>query len=244
MDLYPAIDLLGGAAVRLRQGSYDEVTRYAGDPVALAASWSGRAPRLHLVDLEGAREGAPVQRELVRHIVEVFGAGVQVGGGVRTRAAAEAYLALGADRVVLGTAALEDRGLVEELARAHPGRIVVAVDAREGRVATRGWLAQSSVLAVDVLAELEELPVAAALYTDIARDGMEGGPNVEATLRVARASRIPVIASGGVGTLEHLARLAQHPEISGAIVGRALHEHRFGLDDALAVARGDAGRAV
>ncbi|MCC6216914.1 MAG: 1-(5-phosphoribosyl)-5-[(5-phosphoribosylamino)methylideneamino]imidazole-4-carboxamide isomerase [Polyangiaceae bacterium] len=244
MDLYPAIDLLGGSAVRLRQGSYEDVTRYSIDPVELAAGWRGRAGHLHVVDLEGAREGFPVQRALVRRVVEAFGRGVQVGGGVRTRVAAEAYLELGADRVVLGTAALEDREMVEQLSAAHPGRVVVALDARDGRVATRGWLEQSATLATELLAELAALPLAGVLYTDIARDGMEQGPNVDATVRLARSTSIPVIASGGVGSIEHVARLARHREIAGAIVGRALHEGRFTLDAALAAARGDAPVSV
>jgi phosphoribosylformimino-5-aminoimidazole carboxamide ribotide isomerase len=238
MDLIPAIDLLGGQAVRLRQGRYDDVTVYSDDPAALAASWAGRAPRLHVVDLEGARAGRAVQGDLVRRLVEAFGTGVQVGGGVRSREALESYLELGVERVVLGTAALQDPELVHAAALAHPGQVIVAVDARAGRIATHGWRQQSQRLALDLVKELSSLPLAPVLYTDIDRDGMETGPNIEHTARLARDGGLPVIASGGVGTLEHLRALATYPNIVGGIVGRALHEGRFTLEEAVAAASG------
>lgn len=239
MDLIPAIDLLAGQAVRLRQGRYDQVTVYAEDPVALAATWRDRTPRLHVVDLEGARAGLAVQRDVVKRLVAAFGPGVQIGGGVRTRAACESYLELGVDRVVLGTAALRAPELVAELALAHPHRIVLAVDARGGMVATEGWLEQSATPALDVVRRFASLPIAAVLYTDIERDGMETGPNVEQTASLARDGGLPVIASGGVGTLTHLRSLAPHPGIVAAIVGRALHEGRFSLEAATAACQGE-----
>jgi len=238
MDVIPAIDLLDGQVVRLRQGRYDEVTVYHDDPPRLAASWAGRAARLHVVDLDGARDGAAAQRELVREIVTAFGSGVQVGGGIRTPDAIEAYLELGVDRVVLGTAAIRDPDLVRAATRRQPGRIIVAVDARGGLVATDGWLEQSTRRAVDVVRELGA-GLAAVLYTDIERDGMETGPDIAETARLARDGGVPVIASGGVGTLEHLGLLAREPGIAGAIVGRALHEGRFSLEEAVAAARPD-----
>jgi phosphoribosylformimino-5-aminoimidazole carboxamide ribotide isomerase len=238
MDLIPAIDLLAGQAVRLRQGRYEDVTVYDDDPPRLAASWSGRAPRLHVVDLEGARAGYPVQIDLVKRIAAAFGPGVQVGGGVRTLEAARAYLLLGVDRVVLGTAVLRDPSLVEELAREAPGRIILAVDARAGRVATDAWRDQSETLAVDVVRSFAHLPIAAVLYTDIERDGMEVGPNVTETARLADRGGLPVIASGGVGSLAHLTALADKPGIVGAIVGRALHEKRFTIEQGVAAAGG------
>lgn len=238
MELIPAIDLLGGKAVRLRQGRYDDVTVYSDDPAILAGSWAGRAPRLHVVDLEGARAGRAVQEDLVRDIVAAFGAGVQVGGGVRSRAALDSYMALGVERVVLGTAVLSDPALVAGAAEAYPGRVIVAVDARDGFIATHAWQAQSERRALDLVQELSGLPLAAVLYTDIDRDGMETGPNVEQTARLAREGGLPVIASGGVGTLEHLRDLARYPNIVGAIVGRALHEERFTLEEAVEAARG------
>ena len=243
MEVIPAIDLLDGKAVRLRQGRYDEVTTYSDHPPVLAAGWSGRVKRLHVVDLEGARAGKPVQGELVRRIVASFGSGVQIGGGVRSMAAVDAYFALGVDRVVLGTAAIRDPELVRNAAKAYPGRVIVAVDARGGLVATDGWLDQSERRAIDVVQEFAELGLAAVLYTDIERDGMEGGPNFAETIKLAQEGGVPVIASGGVGKLEHLSTLAQaEPRIVGAILGRALHEKRFTLEEAVEAASGGARR--
>lgn len=236
MQLWPAIDLLSGNAVRLHQGRYDEVTVYERDPVALAASFRGVARHLHVVDLEGARAGSPVQRDLVRAIVDAFGPGVEAGGGVRDRAAVEAYLALGVERVVLGTAAIRDPSLVRDVALAHPGRVVIAVDAKDGLVATDGWLAVSSMTAIDVVRSFADLPIAAVLYTDIARDGTRVGPNAAATLALATNGGLPVLASGGIGSLDDLRALAKHPEIAGAIVGRALYEKAFTLREAVSAA--------
>jgi phosphoribosylformimino-5-aminoimidazole carboxamide ribotide isomerase len=236
MEVIPAIDLLDQRVVRLRQGRYDDVTVYDEDPARLAAAWSGRAQRLHVVDLLGAREGRPVQGDVVRRIAEAFGPGVQVGGGVRSAAAVDEYLSLGVARVVLGTAAIQNPDLVEQAAGRHPDRVILAVDARDGRVATEAWQAQSERLAVDLVRQYAHLPLAAVLYTDIERDGMEVGPNVEATARLAQDGGLPVIASGGVGTLDHLRALSPRPGIVAAIVGRALHERRFSLDEALVAA--------
>lgn len=243
MEIIPAIDLLDGKAVRLRQGRYEEVTVYSDNPPVLAAGWSGRVKRVHVVDLEGARAGKPVQGELVRRIVAAFGSGVQVGGGVRSMAAVDAYFALGVDRVVLGTAALRDPELVRTAAQAYPGRVIVAVDARGGRVATDGWLDQSEKLALDLVRELADSGLAAVLYTDIERDGTEVGPNVVETANLARDGGLPVIASGGVGKLDHLSSLAQNPGIVGAILGKALHEKRFTLEEAANAASGTPPRS-
>jgi phosphoribosylformimino-5-aminoimidazole carboxamide ribotide isomerase len=237
MQVIPAIDILDGKAVRLKKGRYDEVTVYHDDPSVLARAWSTEVERLHVVDLEGARAGHPVQRDLIRKLVESFGPGVQVGGGVRTQQAVDDYFELGVERVVLGTAALKDRALVEYAGRTYPDRVILAVDARQGKVATEGWLEQSEALASDLVKSFRELPLAAVLYTDIDRDGMEGGPNVAETARLAREGRVPVIASGGVGTLAHLSELrAADPGIVAAIVGRAVHEQRFRLADAISAA--------
>jgi phosphoribosylformimino-5-aminoimidazole carboxamide ribotide isomerase len=237
MEVIPSIDLLAGQAVRLRQGRYDEVTVYDDNPPVLASSWSGRVRRLHVVDLDGARDGRAAQWDLVRRVVAAFGAGVQVGGGVRTIAAVDSYFALGVDRVVLGTAAVRNPQLVEEAARAYPGRIVVALDARAGVVATDGWRDSSGRRAVDVVRELSALPLAAVLYTDIDRDGTELGPNLGETALVAREGGLPVIASGGVGSIDHLQELAAiGGRVVGAIVGRALHEKRFTLEQAVKAA--------
>jgi phosphoribosylformimino-5-aminoimidazole carboxamide ribotide isomerase len=236
LELWPAIDLYEGQAVRLHQGDYDKVTVYHADPVAHAASWRGVAKHLHVVDLEGARAGKPVQLDLVRAIVAAFGAGVEVGGGVRDRETIETYFALGAERVVLGTAAIRDPELVRVAAAAHPRRLVLALDAKDGLVATDGWLAVSTRRATDVVRELADLPLAAILYTDILRDGTRVGPNVEATARLAEEGGLPVLASGGVATLDDLKRLSGYRGIAGAIVGRALYDGAFTLEQAVHVA--------
>jgi len=232
----PAIDLIGGKAVRLHQGRYDAVTVYDDDPPARGRAWRGKVPWLHVVDLEGARDGHPVQREVVRAVVDAFGPGVEVGGGVRTRESFEAYLALGAERVVLGSAAVKDAALVHSLAKDHPGVVVLAVDARDGFVAVDGWTQPTRVTAVDLVRSFADAPLAGVLYTDVARDGTRVGPNVEATAELAAHTSVPIIASGGVGSLEHLRTLAARG-ISACIVGRAIYDGTFTLDEAIAAAR-------
>jgi phosphoribosylformimino-5-aminoimidazole carboxamide ribotide isomerase len=239
----PAIDLLGGKAVRLQQGRYDAVTVYDDDPPARGRAWRGLVPWLHVVDLEGAREGRPVQREGVRAIVTAFGPGVQVGGGVRTRETFEAYLALGAARVVLGSAAVKDAPLVRALALENPGVVVLAVDARDGLVAVDGWTQATRVSAVDLVRSLADVPLAGVLYTDVARDGTRTGANIEATAELARHTPAPVIASGGVGTLDDLRALAARG-IQAVIVGRALYEKVFTLEDAVSAVAGGSPSAA
>jgi phosphoribosylformimino-5-aminoimidazole carboxamide ribotide isomerase len=241
MQVIPSIDLWQGNVVRLRQGRYDEVTVYSDDPIALAQSWRGTAARLHIVDLAGAKEGRAVQTDLIRQIVDSFGPGVQIGGGVRSIETLHAYFALGVERVVLGTAAVSDPELVRSAARAYPDRVILALDAKAGFVATRGWVDVSEHRAADLARSFRADGIAAVLYTDIERDGTEVGPNVAATAELASDSGLPVIASGGVGTLEHLRQLGRKSrEIDGAIVGavlgRALHERRFSLPEAIAAA--------
>lgn len=237
MIVIPAIDLLDGKCVRLLKGRYDRVTTYPEAPAVIAARWSKLVPILHVVDLEGARAGHAVQRESVRRIRDAFGPGLEVGGGVRSLEAVESYLALGVERVVLGTAAVKDPALVERAANAHPGRIVIALDALDGKVAIEGWEEASDQSVLGLAQKLDPLPLAGILYTDIDRDGTEVGPNLERTSELARATRHPVIASGGVGTLDHVKALARTGGIHGAIIGRALHEGRFTLEDALDAAR-------
>lgn len=238
MHVLPAIDLLHGKAVRLRQGRYEEPTIYSEDPCAVARRFRASTDRLHVVDLEGAKAGAPAALALIRAIAREVGDGqLQVGGGVRTRDALEGYLALGARRVVLGTAAVKDPALVRALASAHPGVVVVAVDARDGLVATDGWTEVSSVTAAEVILALAGAPIAAVLYTDVARDGMGAGPNVAATAALAARSPFPVIASGGVATRAHLEALAAIANVESAVVGRALYDGSLTLEDALAAAR-------
>jgi phosphoribosylformimino-5-aminoimidazole carboxamide ribotide isomerase len=241
MQVIPSIDLWQGNVVRLRQGRYDEVTVYAEDPVALARGWRGVAERLHIVDLAGAKDGRAVQTELIRRIADAFGPGVQVGGGVRSIETVHDYFALGVERVVLGTAAVSDPELVRAAAQAYPGRLILALDAKDGFVATRGWVEVSQHRASDLARSYRDAGIAAVLYTDIERDGTEVGPNVAATAALARDSGLPVIASGGVGTLDHLRQLGAASRevggaIAGAVLGRSLHERRFSLERAIEAA--------
>ncbi len=236
MRIVPSIDLLEGRAVRLLRGDYEAVTVFDADPAARARSWRDAVPLLHVVDLAGAREGHPAQLAEVRAIAQAFGPGVQVGGGVRTRDDFDALLAAGASRVVLGTAAVHHPAMVLELAGAHPGVVVIAVDARDGFVAVDGWTRPTRARAVDVVRALGDAPLAGVLYTDVARDGTGSGPNVDATAELAAQVPFPVIASGGVGSLDHLRALAARG-IPDCIVGRALYEGAFTLEEAIAAAR-------
>jgi len=226
-ELIPAIDLLDGRCVRLAQGRYDEVTVYGEDPAAVAARFAEHPlARLHVVDLDGAKAGRPQNGSAVRAIVEsARGIPVQLGGGIRSVEIAAEALALGVDRVILGTVALREPTLVREAAERFPGRIVVGIDARDGRVAVEGWLEESEASVVDVAHRFEDAGVAAIVYTDIARDGMLTGPNFEATSALAEAIEIPVILSGGVGSEADVERAATYAArgIVGAIVGRAIY---------------------
>jgi phosphoribosylformimino-5-aminoimidazole carboxamide ribotide isomerase len=228
----PAIDLLGGQCVRLHKGDYASAKAYDDDPAARAATFAKHATRLHVVDLAGAKSGAPVESPAIEAICDAFGGDVEAGGGVRTREAFEAYLALGARWVVLGTAAAENTTLVRDLAKLYPGRVIIAVDAENGVVRTDGWTRASSVTAVELARSLSDVPLGGVLYTDVARDGTQVGPNIQMTLAVQRATSAEVIASGGVGTLAHL-RALRDAKISAVVVGRALYEGAFTLEEAM-----------
>ena len=238
MQIIPAIDLLGGACVRLHQGDYDQVTRFSDDPVSQAMSWQEQgASRLHLVDLDGARSGQPINDAAVRAITETLSIPVQLGGGVRSAERAEELLECGLERVILGTVALEQPELVVQLAERHPSRIIVGIDARQGKVATRGWLENSNTEATALAARFSESAIAAIISTDISTDGTLAGPNLDALRQMAAASSIPVIASGGVGCMaDLLALLALEPlGVEGVIIGRALYDGRIDLGEALKV---------
>jgi phosphoribosylformimino-5-aminoimidazole carboxamide ribotide isomerase len=240
MILYPAIDLRGGKCVRLVQGDFARETIYGDDPVATARRWAAAGARwLHVVDLDGARAGAPVQAELVGRICRAVSIPVQAGGGLRDEAAVRTVLDAGVARAVLGTVAVRDRARCERLCRAHPGKVAVGIDARDGLARVAGWEEGSAVRAADLAREVAAQGASAIVYTDIGRDGTEDGPNVDETVAVARAARIPVIASGGVGTLAHLRAVAAHAAdgIAGVIVGRALYSGALTIEDALAAAQ-------
>ena len=237
--IFPAIDLKAGQVVRLAEGDMARATVYADDPGAQAQAFAAAgATALHVVDLDGAFAGASVNGAAVERIVAAFAGRVQVGGGVRTRGGIERWLEIGVARVVLGTAALDDPALVKAAAAAHPGRIVVAVDARDGMVATHGWSRASTVAVAELAARFEDAGVAALLFTDVGRDGMLRGVNLEATVALARATALPVIASGGVAGAEDIAALVAHAAvgIEGVICGRALYDGRLRLADALRLA--------
>ena len=242
MHVIPAIDLRGGRCVRLRQGDYDRETVFGDDPAAMAAHWEAEgATRIHLVDLDGAKLGRPVNVETVREILTRVGVPCQLGGGIRDEETVETWLGAGLDRVIIGTQALRDPPWFRQVALSHPGQIVLGLDAREGRVATAGWLDVSTVEAIALAEQFADLPLGGVVYTDISRDGTLEGPNLAAIEALAARLKTPVIASGGVGTLEDLALLARLP-IAACIVGRALYEDRFRLRDATSAA-GDQGRA-
>ena len=237
--IFPAIDLKAGQVVRLAEGDMARATVYGDDPAEQAVRFAeSGAEHLHVVDLDGAFAGASVNGAAVRAILDRFPGHVQVGGGVRDRAAIERWFDLGVARVVIGTAALDDPDLVRGAARDFPGGIVVAVDARDGMVATRGWADVSATSAVDLARRFEDAGVAALLFTDVGRDGLLKGVNLEATVDLARAVDIPVIASGGVQGIGDIHMLALHARdgIEGVITGRALYDGRLDLAAALSVA--------
>ncbi|MDY6937859.1 MAG: 1-(5-phosphoribosyl)-5-[(5-phosphoribosylamino)methylideneamino]imidazole-4-carboxamide isomerase [Cyanobacteriota bacterium] len=236
MHIIPAIDLLEGRCVRLYRGDYNRSQTFNEDPVAAAREWEERgASRLHLVDLDGAKVGQPQNQEIIARIASTLAIPVQVGGGLRDRASVENLFELGVERAILGTIAVEKPDLVAELCQAFPGKIVVGIDARDGRVATRGWLETSEVLATDLAARMVDLGAAAIVYTDIHRDGTLSGPNLEALRQLAGAIEIPIIASGGVSSITDLLSLsALEPQgVSAAIVGRALYTGDISLEEAL-----------
>ena len=236
MQIIPAIDLLDGHCVRLHQGDYDQVTRFSDDPVAQALAWQQQgAQRLHLVDLDGAKSGQAVNDAAVKAITAALSIPVQLGGGVRTVERVEELLRCGLDRVILGTIALEQPELVDQLAATYPDNIVVGIDAKNGKVATRGWIEESSTDATALAQRFSTSGIAAIISTDIATDGTLAGPNLEALRAMAEASAVPVIASGGIGNLEHLlSLLALAPlGVEGVIVGRALYDGRVDLAEAI-----------
>jgi phosphoribosylformimino-5-aminoimidazole carboxamide ribotide isomerase len=239
VKLYPAIDLLGGQAVRLEEGRRDRSTVFHDDPPQLVAELArDGADRLHVVDLDGAFAGSPQQTELIRKIVAASPLPVEVGGGIRDRLAIDGVLALGASFVVLGTAAVKSPALVEDACRAHPGKIIVAVDARDGVVAVDGWTATSNVTAIELGKRAADWGAGALLYTDVSRDGLHVGPNIEMTAQLARAVSCEVIASGGVGSLDDLARL-RDAGIAAVVVGRAIYDKRFTVAEAARIAHGE-----
>jgi phosphoribosylformimino-5-aminoimidazole carboxamide ribotide isomerase len=240
MKIYPAIDILGGKAVRLIQGRKHEATVY-GEPVEMATKWVRKgAEWLHVVDLDGAFEGRPRNLNVLREMVAaVSTAKLQVGGGIRNMSTVESLLDAGIVRVVLGTAAVQDQDFVKTALAEHPHNVAIGIDAREGNVRVSGWTEDSDIGAIELARKLQDLGARLIVYTDISRDGVLSGPNVEATREMLDKTDVAVIASGGVSSMSDLHRLAaiDHPRLDGAIIGKALYEGRIQIEEALAYAR-------
>lgn len=240
MEIWPAIDLRGGQCVRLQQGDYNRETVFGNDPVAMARSFVAEGGRhLHLVDLDGARDGKLVNLEVVRAIVKAVDIPCELGGGVRDEGAIRTLLDAGLARVVVGTKALREPEWFREMCHKFPNRLALGIDARNGMVATHGWLETSDVSAIAMARQFSDEPIAALIYTDIATDGMLQGPNLAAMSEMAAAVSLPVIASGGVSAAIDVARLTE-TGVAGVIIGRALYENRITLPEAIAASQSSA----
>ena len=240
MILFPAIDLKDGLAVRLQQGDMARATVFNRDPAAQAQAFERQGfEYLHLVDLDGAFAGKPMNASAVEGILGAVKTPLQLGGGIRDRATIDGWLGKGVARVIIGTAAVRDPALVKEAARAYPGRVAVGLDARDGKVAVEGWAATSELSALDIARRFEDAGVAAIVYTDVARDGMLKGLNLDATIALADAVSIPVIASGGLASIDDIRALLapRAQKLAGAIAGRALYDGRLDAAEALAMLR-------
>lgn len=235
MEIWPAIDLRGGKCVRLEQGDYARETVFSDDPVAMAQSFADQgAKHLHLVDLDGARDGKPTNHDVVREIVAAVDMQCELGGGVRDQATIEALLDTGLSRVVLGTAALKNADWFRQMCQQFPKQLVLGIDARDGLVATDGWLETSTTRATELADQFRDVPLAAIVYTDIATDGMLKGPNVPEMAAMQRHVDVPVVASGGVTTIDDV-RLLSESGLAAAIIGRAIYEGTLKLTEALEV---------
>jgi phosphoribosylformimino-5-aminoimidazole carboxamide ribotide isomerase len=238
--LFPAIDLKGGLAVRLQQGDMKRATVFNDDPAAQAKVFSQQGfEYLHIVDLDGAFAGKPMNADAVERILRAVKMLVQLGGGIRDRATIEAWLGKGVKRVIIGTAAVRNPALVKDAARAYPGCVAVGLDARDGKVAVAGWAETSTLSALDIARRFEDAGVAAIIYTDVARDGMLKGLNLDATIALAEKISIPVIASGGLASIDDVRALLEPraKKLEGAIAGRALYDGRLDATEALALVR-------
>ena len=237
MTIYPAIDILGGQAVRLIQGRKDQMTVY-GDPIEMATKWVNKgAEWLHVVDLDGAFEGKPKNLGVLRNMAAaVPKAKIQVGGGIRSMSTVGLLFDAGIERIVLGTAAVQDQEFVKNALANHSGRVAIGIDARDGNVQVSGWTEDSQIGAIDLARRLQDAGVRLVIYTDISRDGVLEGPNVEATRQMLENTQLSVIASGGVSSLKDVHRLAEinHPKLEGVIIGKALYEGRIRIEEVLA----------
>ena len=237
MIVIPAIDLKNGKCVRLREGKMEEETIFSEDPISTAGSWfSQGAEILHIVDLDGAVNGQPMNQEVIFSIIAEFPEKrIQIGGGIRSFESASEYLNEGIERVIMGTSAVEEPDMLKDFCSKFPNRLVLGIDALDGVVKTQGWLKGSGISPSELIKKFEDDPVAAIIFTDISKDGMMIGPNIEATSDLANQTKIPVIASGGVSSLDHITQLVDKKNISGVICGRALYEKVFTYADVLEV---------
>ena len=237
MIVIPAIDLKNGKCVRLREGKMDEETIFSEDPISTAGSWfSQGAEILHIVDLDGAVNGKPMNQEIIFSIIAEFPEKrIQIGGGIRSFESASEYLNEGIERVIMGTSAVEEPDMLKDFCSKFPDRLVLGIDALDGVVKTQGWLKGSGISPSELIKKFEDDPIAAIIFTDISKDGMMKGPNIEATSDLANQTKIPVIASGGVSSLDHIIQLEDKKNISGVICGRALYEKAFTYEDVLEV---------
>ncbi|MCX5898841.1 MAG: 1-(5-phosphoribosyl)-5-[(5-phosphoribosylamino)methylideneamino]imidazole-4-carboxamide isomerase [Proteobacteria bacterium] len=241
MIIIPAIDLKGGQCVRLSQGDMDRATVYSENPAEMAKTWQSMgAQRIHVVDLNGAVSGQPKNRDAIIAIVSAVSVPVQLGGGIRGIETIKEYFSCGIDRVILGTAAIKDPLFLEESCRTWPGKIIVGIDATDGMVCVQGWTEKTAMSVVDLVKKIEHLPLAAIVFTDIKRDGMLTGPNIESTAQLARSTHIPVIASGGVSRIEDIEALLTVEQfgVSGVIIGRALYTGNLDLRECIRIAEG------
>jgi len=244
MKIIPAVDVKNGKCVRLIQGRADQETIYSDDPVAMAGHWDEEGARLiHVVDLDGAFDGIPKNADLIKNIIYNSSVDIQVGGGIRTLEAIETYVNAGAYRVILGTIAQSDPKFVEKACKQFPGKITVGIDARDGFVAVKGWLEVSTQKATDLVKQMEPLGVAEFIFTDISRDGMLQGPNLDSVREFAGSTKLPVIASGGVGCLQDISNLLELEShgVSGIITGKALYDKSISFGDARKLVEQDAG---
>ena len=244
MLIIPAIDLRNGNCVRLKQGAKGEETVFSHQPQEIARKWESLgAQRLHLIDLDGAFSGVPTNKAVIQEIRKEITIPIQLGGGIRSLATIEAYISMGINWMILGTVALEGEDFLSQACSHHPGQIMVGIDARDGKVAIKGWAEQTAFSAIDLARRCEHAGVNAIIYTDIQRDGMLAGVNIASTREVAQAVSIPVIASGGVATIEDIRKLMplSRDGVAGVVIGRALYEETIDLKEAMQVGKGNIG---
>lgn len=236
MIIYPAIDIKDGNCVRLIQGKMEEATIFSVEPAKQARSWEEKGFKwIHVVDLNGAVEGKPRNIYAVQKIIHAVKVPVQLGGGIRDSQTAESWLEAGVSRIILGTIAIEAPKIVTELCKRFPGKVAVGIDAEEGLVATRGWIRKTKTTALDLAKQFEDAGVVALIYTDIARDGLLGGPNIDETVKIAEHVKIPVILSGGISSVEDVKKVKETGKIAGVVVGRALYSGAIDPTEVLSV---------